>query len=319
MLSSRRNLDLLPFVVSQWSFRIDRRRRISRLSRLCSVLALVVLLGTACGSEPGGSVTTSDAGTHPDDQPATSEAPSSTVSDPQGDLRLIVLPDVSGRMPAEVELGCPSGPTFPASALDEIRPLTGAGLDEIEIAIREFLSSAEGEFWPQNNWQILHETATTVLLVNQDQGNDSDGAAEASSFAFQTVERVGDHWRWAGSSSGGSCPLRTSVPRGSNTVDWRIDPAAQPLTSSSTRIELLATERECASGQAMGERLMGPEIVTTETAVFIAFAAVPPPGLSQNCQGNPEQPVVVELDAPLGNRVVADGLAVAGHLEDFLN
>jgi hypothetical protein len=284
------------------------------------VVALVVLLGTACGSEPGGSVTTSDAGTHPDDQPATSEAPSSTVSDPQGDLRLIVLPDASGRMPAEVELGCPSGPTFPASALDEIRPLTGAGLDEIETAIREFLGSEEGQYWPQDNWQILHQTDNTVLVVHHEQGNGTSGAAEASSFAFQTVERIDDEWRWAGSSSGGSCPLRTSPSRGLNTVEWSIDPAAEPLTSSSTRIELLVTERECVSGRAIGERLIGPEIVTTESAVYIAFAAVPPPGLYQECQGNlDEQSVVVELDAPLGNRAVADGLAVAGHLEDYLD
>lgn len=244
--------------------------------------------------------------------------PARTVDDAVGELRLIVLPDSSGRMPGGVELGCPSGPTFPASALDEIRPLAGAGLDEIATAIRGFLDSEEGLYWPQGNWQILHETDDTVLLVYQG-GDGSDSSADESSLAFQTVERVDGEWRWAGSSSGGSCPLRTSLPEGLNAVEWRIDPAADPLTPDSTRVELLVTERECASGQAMGERLLGPEIVTTEKAVLIAFAAEPPPGDFQDCQGNPEQSVVVDMAGPLGNRVISDGLAVAGNLEDFLD
>jgi hypothetical protein len=239
--------------------------------------------------------------------------PNRAVDSAAGDLRLIVLPDSSGRMPGDLELGCPSGPTFPASALEEIRPLSGAGLDEIETAIRGFLDNEEGQYWPQDDWQILHETEDTVLLVHHE-GTDGE-----SNFAFQTVERVGGEWRWAGSSMGGPCPLRTSLPEGLNNVEWRIDPAAEPLTADSASVELLVTERECVSGQAMGERLLGPEIVTTGDSVFIAFAAVPPPGDVQDCQGNPQQSVVVHLAEPLGNRVISDGLAVAGHLEDFLN
>lgn len=57
----------------------------------------------------------------------------------------------------------------------------------------------------------------------------------------------------------------------------------------------------------------------TKTAVLIAFAAEPPPGDTQTSPGNPEQSVVIELPEPPGNRVVSDGLAVTGHIEDFLD
>lgn len=69
----------------------------------------------------------------------------------------------------------------------------------------------------------------------------------------------------------------------------------------------------------MGDRLLGPEVVMTETAVLIAFAATPPPGYVQTCPGNPEQAAAIELSEPFGNRAVFDGLAVAGDIEDFLN
>ncbi len=57
----------------------------------------------------------------------------------------------------------------------------------------------------------------------------------------------------------------------------------------------------------------------TETAVLIAFAAEPPPGDMQTCPGNPQQSVVIERPEPPGNQVVPDGLAVPGHIEDFLD
>jgi hypothetical protein len=56
----------------------------------------------------------------------------------------------------------------------------------------------------------------------------------------------------------------------------------------------------------------------TETAVLIAFAA----GAHQatlTWAGNPQRPVVIELPEPLSSRVAPDGLAVAGHVADFLD
>ncbi len=184
--------------------------------------------------------------------------------------------------------------------------------------MRGFLDTGEGQHWPQNDWLILHEAGDAVLLVNLRVMDDSGKPLDETSVAFMNFERVDGEWRWAGAQSGGPCRLETSLPDDLNRVDWRIDPSADPLTAASARINVLVTERACASGQAMGDRLLGPEIVMTEDTVLIAFAATAQRG-GQNCPSNPEQPVVVDLPEPLGDRQVFDGLAVAGYLSDYLN
>ena len=125
-------------------------------------------------------------------------------------------------------------------------------------------------------------------------------------------------WKWAGSAAGGECPLRTSSAVGTNSVTWRFDPDADPPAADSTSFTVLVSERECASGKAMGNRLLGPEVVFTDAVVYLAFAATPLPDLEQTCPSNPEQSVTIDLPKPLGNRTIEDGLAVAGNLRDYL-
>lgn len=246
--------------------------------------------------------------------PTTTSAPGTTTpAATDGELRLIIQPDASGRLPADVEIGCPAGPTFPVAALDEIRPLAGSGLDKVEAAARWFLDGEEGQSWPQEDWLILHEAEDRVLLTHLEE------LEPESQVSFIEVTNVDGEWKWDGARTGGPCPLRTSILETLNEVEWRIDSAAEPLTPASTTVAVLVTERNCVGGQPMGDRLLGPEIVMTESAVLLAFAAEPPPGDAHECPGNPEQPVVVELPEPLGDREVLDGLAVMGNLEDYLD
>ena len=74
-----------------------------------------------------------------------------------------------------------------------------------------------------------------------------------------------------------------------------------------TAIHLLATEWGCASGREMGDALRGPQVIETDDAVLVAFAVVPVAG-GATCPGNPSTAVTVELSAPLGERMVYDGL-----------
>jgi hypothetical protein len=130
------------------------------------------------------------------------------------------------------------------------------------------------------------------------------------------LEPAGDGWSWSGAQMGPSCPLHYLVPEGFNAVDWRLDPQ-HPASAETTSLSLLVRERECASGQVLGDRLRGPQVVMTEDALRIAFVAVPAGG-GQTCQASPEAPVTVDLPEPLGDRAVIEGLAIGIDLADFL-
>ncbi|HEY6635842.1 MAG TPA: hypothetical protein VI141_09560 [Acidimicrobiia bacterium] len=194
------------------------------------------------------------------------------------------------------------------SDLEEIEPLDTSALNGVAEAIEPFLSGEEGAFWPQENWLVLKEATDEVLLI----------ARAAEGLAFMSVELTDGEWVWSGASSGGPCPLFFQVPEGMNPVDWRLDPADPAPGSGSTEIDVLITERPCVSGQEIGDRLLGPEIVMTENSVHLAFAAVPPPGDAFDCQGNPETPYRVVLPAPLGDREIVEGMAIGIDLEDYL-
>ena len=175
--------------------------------------------------------------------------------------------------------------------------------------MESFLGDEEGQFWPQEGWRVLHATGQGALIVHHDPAT--------GNIWFMNFELQEGSWRWAGASAGGPCPLHTTLPEGLGVVEWRIDPAGPALSPESTSIQVLATERECASGQPMGDRLLGPEVVMTDTEALITFAARPLPG-GQSCQSNPEQSVTVELPEPLGDREIIDGLATGLDLSDFL-
>lgn len=222
-------------------------------------------------------------------------------------LDIIVVPDADGNLPQDLWIGCQNGPEFQVSDLDAITPLAESDPGGVAEAIEPFLSSGEGQFWPQEDWLILRQTSAEILLVHRD----DEGVA------FMTVRRVDGEWMWSGSRSGGTCPLHYLTPEGLNAVDWRLDRGSPP-DASTTSLAILVTERECVSGQALGDRLRGPQVVMTEDAVRLAFAAEPPPGDAFDCPSNPETPVTVELSEPLGEREVIEGMAIGIDLEDYL-
>jgi len=230
------------------------------------------------------------------------------ASSQPGELEVIVPPDDKGQYPPELIVSCPSGPSFPISALDDIPLLSEADPGGMAEAIAPFLESEEGEFWPQEDWRILHQTDTQALLLHYGE----------PTLSFMNLEREGDEWVWSGSQSGGPCPLQFTTPEGLNTVEWRLDPSVPALGPEDDSVAVILNERECVSGQAIGDRLVGPQIVMTETQVFIAFAAERPPGDAFDCQGNPDTPFVVDLPESLGDRELVEGLSTGLDLEDYL-
>lgn len=227
-------------------------------------------------------------------------------------LGLIVVPDESGALPSDVTVGCRTGPNFPASALENVRPLDGSGLDEVIREVALWLENDEGQFWPQDGWLILDETESNVLVM---QPGDLDATGDAVVW-FMTVTETDGVWRWSGGGGGGPCPLVVTTPDDLNNVEWRLDPGVA-LTSDTTEVRILATELECASGKAMGDRLLAPEVVYTDDAILIAFAATPLEG-GADCQGNPEQAVTVSLSEPVGDRTVRNGQQLADSIVELL-
>ena len=267
---------------------------------------------TACGAAPadevGQSATTAAA-------PATSTEAPSTSTGVKGDgvsggeLDVIVVPDENGEYPPDLIVTCPSGPSFPISALDDIADISADDPEGMLAAIEPFLHSEEGTFWPQEGWQLLHQGPQEAILVTPFEGD----------LAYMFLDREGDAWGWSGSSiNGNPCELQYAVPAGLNTVEWRLDPAAPEPGPDATDLHVLLTERECVSGQEIGDRLVGPQIVITDTDVRLVFAAEPPPGDAHDCQGNPETPYTVELPEPLGDRAIIEAMAIGIRLEDYV-
>lgn len=267
-----------------------------RRAHYVSIALLLVACGEIPVSGPRGQAETTNA------------PPPSTVTVNTGDLEVIVPPGPDGELPEHLVVSCPGGPPFPLSALEEVVPVE-EGDPGVAEAMRLFLDGEEGRFWPQGGWLILDQTADHALIVHEG----------AEGVSFMQVSKESGQWIWAGSQSGGPCPLQYAVPAGLNTVSWRLDPAAPAPGPESVEISVILNERECVGGQEIGERILGPQVVMTESAIHLAFAAKPPSGSAFDCQGNPDTSYVVELSEPLGDRVLMEGLSTGLDLEDYLD
>lgn len=263
---------------------------------------LVVLALVGCGSDS--SEEQDPTSTSP---PTTQAPPTTATTEPPPEV--VVPPDADGNFPDDTLVSCGTVP-FPIGAIDTIRPLDDADPGGLAEAITPFLEGEEGAFWPQEGWQILHLTDDQALLIAND---------ETGGLAFMSAANDGSGWTWTGATGGvEECRLQFVVPEGLNTVDWRLDPDAPPLDSDSDEVSVILTERECVGGIELGDRLVEPQIVMTETQVFLAFASQPPEGDAFTCQSNPDQPMIVTLPEPMGDRQLVEGLDTGIVLDDYV-
>jgi len=281
--------------------------RLTRMRRVALGVTLATILA-ACGAPPGDGTADSRI-----PNPTTTSTVPTTVPPPEtiseGELGVIVPPDDGGNYPPDLVVTCGYG-QFPISALADIRPLEEADPGGVAAAIEPFLSSEEGQYWPQEGWQVLHLTDREVLLVVKEEG----------SLTFMSASNDGTGWTWSGSGGGGEeCPLEFMFPEDLNAVTWMLDPDGAPLTTDTTELEVILNERPCVDGREIGDRLLPPEIVMTETQVFMAFAAERPPGDAFTCPGNPDTPYVVELPEPLGDRDLVEGVQIGVDLADYVD
>lgn len=194
----------------------------------------------------------------------------------------------------ELMVSC-SGPSWPISAFRTAQLFSQSNLPSVELALGEFLGAGEGSDWPQQDWRLLSQTSNLVTLLHVD----------ADIVAYVAFEPTENGYRFEGGAIGG-CNLEVAVPDGMNTVDWELDPDYPAPTATSIELHVLAIERECASGQLPGDRLLPPTVVESTDTVLLSFVAEAQSGM-QECQGNPATPIVVVLAEPLGNRSLTDG------------
>lgn len=287
-----------------------------RTAGVTVALSALALSAVACGPDPqlgagGGAETTGS------QEPASTSTPSSTTPPPLGvididpdGLGLVALPGPDGGVDPDLMIGCNGEMAFPLSSVDRIAPIGDEDSEGYLEAIEPFLSGEEGQYWPQEGWNLLWAGDENAYLIAR---------TDNGTLAWMYLEKDADRWKWAGSSlAGDPCVLRVGTPAEFNTVNWYLDPAFSEPTQESTELHLLINERECVSGQEIGDRLRGPQVVLTADQVRIVFVAERPPGDAFECPGNPETPYVVELPEPLGDRSLMDGFDVGITLDDYV-
>ncbi|MGI5489410.1 hypothetical protein [Microtetraspora malaysiensis] len=162
-----------------------------------------------------------------------------------------------------------------------------------------------------DTWTIVEESATRLALIRELARPQEEGGGMVFTHEFLDVERFGEPdadgrpgWHMRASSR---CDLRRDLGE-LGVADVTLDPAAPPPGPDARRISVLVHERECASGQrADGRiRLVGVEPTAEEVRVVLGVQRVDAGGGVVTCQGNPATPFTVELDEPLGERVLTD-------------
>ncbi len=206
---------------------------------------------------------------------------------------LDVIPDLAVDDPLVICAG--AGP-FPYSAFTDPVPVDEVDHPAID-ALRRHIDEGLRPRLRDRAWAVLSIEGDVALFAE----------FRPRRFEHTTFVHNGDRWVVDGwGSSGGACKPEVALPEGLNLVAARLDPAALPSPADTT-ISLLVTEWACASGREMGDDLLDPQIVETETSVLVAFAAVASPLLDE-CPGNPSTAVTIELQTPLGDRELLDGL-----------
>ncbi len=91
---------------------------------------------------------------------------------------------------------------------------------------------------------------------------------------------------------------------GAGSAEWWVAPGDLPLSPDVRVIHGFLQERACASGSSPEGRISGPSIEYGPDAIVVVYKVRE---IGGTCQGNPQFPIVFELNQPLGARGLFDG------------
>ncbi len=272
-------------------------RRNRSLGRPALLVALALGLAMAgCGTEPV-------------PQPSDPAPSDSVVSDPA-----LAVPAPLDSAPSDsgvseqalrvacggIELGDPADLQLPDTPLDEE---AAVALDQAQAAV-----GLEGELFDQYDWSIAFRNDAELVLFGR--AIDETLAGEAP-YDVASLELRGDVWTLTG---WGTCHLVVEAP-GFGNATMVLDPDTEP-DPTSTELNVLINERDCANGEPPTGRQVKPVVVADGDRLVVTVLVEPIAG-DASCPGNPWHPITITLDEPLGDRQVFDGSTVPPMLRQW--
>lgn len=90
---------------------------------------------------------------------------------------------------------------------------------------------------------------------------------------------------------------------------WALDPAAGTPAPGDWQVPVVVEEpdNQCNSGNLALDRIREPVVRYRTDAIVITFRVAPLPSGAYNCMGTIGTRYVVDLDEPIGDRVLIDG------------
>ena len=202
-------------------------------------------------------------------------------------LPSIVDPDVVG-------LRCGEGDPFHPALLDEPGQAE-TDRDPAAGALVALLSGPNPADMPETGWIRVGQLASEARFIAP--SGSPDGWFMVKVAAGPSGWNVEDR---------GRCQVEVVVPEGTTRADWRLDPAFPRPAAGDRSIHVELNERACSGGQSPEGRVEAPVIATTEQAVIITILVRDIPG-GNDCPGNPDFALEVDLPEPLGDRLLLDG------------
>ena len=237
-----------------------------------------------------------------------------TSSRPVSEASLEPLPDVSPARTDVLDVAGSSGVVglvtcgtqfaFDVSRLGGPPGAEGQAGPEFD-ALRTFLRDDRQLLGPDPGpMPVVREVArydgrVAFLIDRIDPGPWSD---DGGPYLYVYFNRVDGTWQWAGS---GDCQPRAWGPSGYVGAQWTLDPAF-PAPNPSTRVlHILVSEPECSGGGSASGRI-GPAYVVVDRYEVHIEIVVKHRSDAEACEPTRPTPATVELQAPLGDRILHD-------------
>ena len=216
-----------------------------------------------------------------------SPAPSSSV-EPSGPTASLALD------PGQLGLTCDGATRFHPALLAEPGQAE-TDPDPAAAALRAYLAGPDGQSAPRTGWIRVMDVTDEAQFIAP--------TADAGEWHYVSFElragalQIGAY---------GSCRPEIALGPDVSRADVRLDPAFPAPDAAATSVHLLINERACSGGQSPEGRVVPPLVTTTAESVIIAILVRQIPG-GNDCPGNPDFAVEVELPEPLGERELLDG------------